>query len=289
MDARSKYSSVLVAYYAGVATDLPVISPYALALKRLPRSTAVTESALSRAYDTDPFLCTKLCGVANGIFFNHDHQPLFSVRDALHRVGVPYARSLLVEAPPLSDTIDSEIVAAYWAHCMAVAHGARRVADLRPDALCPPEVAYLAGLVHDIGYLLQLHYSPERSSDITRALQTSESSHASNAHADHGEQLARYWSVPQTVVAAIYGHHAFHSDEDKPINGLAKIVAASETLLVATLRDSVATASEVGLSALDCVSIQQDLARVYADCLRMLQGEADTVEPRRVTSLRRVK
>jgi HD-like signal output (HDOD) protein len=297
MDAQSTYSSVLVAYYAGVATDLPVISPYARALARFPLATSIARSTLIQAFLTDPFLCAKLCGVANSIFFNHDHQTIFTLEDSFDRVGVQYARHLLLEAPQLPKDIDELQVGTYWAHCMAVAHCARQIAGLVNPPPFHPGVAYLVGMVHDIGYLLHVHYKPDRWGAVAQALKTDEPGHGTDVHARHGEDLARYWSLPTPAIEAIKMHHALPAGETCG-SWLARVIAVSEVLLCVGRDDRQAlhkmpsvceSMNMLGISVDDLLPVHLEGTRVYENCIEVASGVGAPSAAVRALPLRLVK
>jgi HD-like signal output (HDOD) protein len=231
VDTKSKYQSFLIQYHAGVARDLPIISPLARDLSRLPRTTLPTVEALTRAIQTDPFLAAKLTGASNSVFFAHHHFIVLTVSEAIRRVGVRYAMSLLWEAPPLPLSVDPAEIAVLWAHCMAVAHAAKLIVASLPSTPFEPEAAHLVAIIHDIGYLLQLSYSPNTWEDIADRLGREEC-HTDNApHERQGEELAKFWSLPVAAVAAIKSHHDPHRCSDPHARWLSGVIAISEILL----------------------------------------------------------
>ncbi|MFL6602927.1 MAG: HDOD domain-containing protein [Steroidobacteraceae bacterium] len=231
MDTRSKYRSFLIQYHAGVARDLPTISPFAQEIARLPRTQFPSNEQLTLAFQTDPFLAAKLTGASNSVFFAHDHFTVLTVSEALRRVGTRYAMNLIWEAPPLPLSLGPTDVALLWAHCMAVAYTAKSIAANVPSAPFEPEVAHLVALIHDIGYLLQLSYSPNTWENIVARLDREESDTDNVSHQSQGEELAKFWSLPLAAGAAIKSHHEPHSCADPRARWLSSVVAISEILL----------------------------------------------------------
>src|SRR5947208_2628560 len=105
-------------------------------------------------------------------------------------------------------------VALLWAHCMAVAHAAKSIAANVPSAPFDPEAVRLVAMIHDIGYLLQLSYSPNTWEDIAARLDREEFEVDNAPHQLQGEELAKFWSLPLAVVAAIKSHHEPHRCSD---------------------------------------------------------------------------
>jgi len=244
VDTRSKYQSFLIQYYAGVARDLPTISPFAHELARLPRTQVPSPEQLTRAFQTDPFLAAKLTGASNSVFFAHDHFAVLTVPEALKRVGRRYAMNLVREAPPLPLNVGFTDIAPLWAHCMAVAHVATSIAASVPSAPFDPEVTHLVAMIHDIGYLLQLSYSPNTWEDIATRLEHEECDTDNTPHEIQGEELARFWSLPIAAVAAIRSHHEPHSCSDPRARWLSSVIALSEALLRRTLSPAQIAADE---------------------------------------------
>jgi len=277
MDARTRYTSFLVTYYAGVTRDLPTISPYARDLAA--SSTTPSAAALLTAYATDPFLSAKVCGVANSIFFNQNHQPVFTVQAALDRVGSAYARKLLQEAPKLPAELDASQIGLYWAHCMCVAHNAKHLAATIAHAPCDPDVAYLAGMVHDIGYLLQIHHSLDTLPEVVQALQHGEPGPDNSLHTTQGEELARFWYLPDAAVDVIKSHHGPRPTGDIQAPRLSLLIALSDSLapphprVSAPLEASSPFARSVrdlGISD-DIISlVRSEGAKLHDECLRLI-------------------
>jgi putative nucleotidyltransferase with HDIG domain len=231
VDTTDKYQSFLIRYHAGVARDLPVISPFALQVARQPRGRNPSLELLTQAFETDPFLAAKLTGASNSVFFARDHLAVLTVPEALRRVGIRYAINLACEAPRLPPSIEESEVALLWAHCMTVAHVAKSIAANVSSAPYEPDVAHLVAMIHDIGYLLQLNYSPNTWSDIAARLEREELGPGNDAHASQGEELAKFWSLPAAAVAAIRTHHDPQNCTDPRGRWLARVVAASEVML----------------------------------------------------------
>lgn len=295
MDAQKQYTSVLVAYHAGVARDLPTISPYARELLSPESKKKFSEKDLVRAFRTDPFLCAKLLGVANSVFFNFDHRVIFTLQESIDRVGLKFASSLLLDAPLLDPDIDERQVCSYWAHCMSVAHVAGRVAALTPLPPVHNEVAYLVGLVHDIGYLLELYCSPDMLPFITQQLEAGELGGAQSAHPSHGEELARHWCLPLPAIAAIKTHHSPDACEQGQGRWLSLVIFVSEALAGARSNDTTEKiaalspyASELGILNGDLAGLQVEGNRVYQDCIEMAEGSR-RIGSRRILSLKAVE
>jgi putative nucleotidyltransferase with HDIG domain len=162
---------------------------------------------LLKAVASDPFLAARICGAANSIFFNHQHRPVQSVRDALERVGVEFVQRILMEAPTSAVLAGAPEVAEYWSHCVTVSVIAQRLVEEHQTLGLEPETAALLGLIHDIGRLVELHYSTLRLREVARALRAREIDPGDNGHAKVAASLARSWSLPPLFQDVLRGHH----------------------------------------------------------------------------------
>lgn len=206
---RNKYAAFLIQYLPGTGRDLPLVSPHAWRLQRRAQTASLGAEALVEAYSTDPFLATKLCGVANSIFFNLDHHQITSISEALERVGSDYARKLLAAAPQLTPAVSRQDALEYWAHCVTVAAVARQLAMLHKAHLAPEDMLHLLGLIHDVGFLVAVSYDPRFMPRAAEAVRRSEPDERDgpNSHAELGASLSAFWSLPSLFQDTLRGHH----------------------------------------------------------------------------------
>ncbi len=99
-------------------------------------------------------------------------------------------------------------------HSLAVACCARRIAEAMPLQV-EPDLAYSAGLLHDIGKLTLQDIMPRSLAAIAKEAEAARSSlheveqrHLGTNHALLGKQLAQRWRLPEPIVLAIWLHHS---------------------------------------------------------------------------------
>jgi len=98
-------------------------------------------------------------------------------------------------------------------HSLAVACCTRRLAEATGSAI-EPNLAYSAGLLHDIGKLALQDIMPKSLAAITKEAEATKASvhrieqkHLRTNHARLGKQLAQRWRLPEPITLAIWLHH----------------------------------------------------------------------------------
>ncbi|MCU0915348.1 MAG: HDOD domain-containing protein [Planctomycetes bacterium] len=132
-------------------------------------------------------------------------------------------------------------------HSLAVACAARRIATAAESAL-EPNLAYAAGLLHDIGKLALQDTMPKSLATITKEAEATgtslyqiEQKHLGTNHALLGKQLAQRWRLPEPVKLAIWLHH-------RHAQALAESVPEARLAVVVQAADSLARQANIGLS-----------------------------------------
>jgi putative nucleotidyltransferase with HDIG domain len=132
-------------------------------------------------------------------------------------------------------------------HSLAVACCTRRLAEA---AACPiePNLAYAAGLLHDLGKLALQDIMPKSLAAITKeaeaagmSLQKIERKHLGTDHALLGKQLAERWQLPEPIKLAIWLHHRHAA-------ALAEAIPEARLAVLVKAADNVARRANIGLS-----------------------------------------
>lgn len=100
-------------------------------------------------------------------------------------------------------------------HSLGVARAAREIARVETSDAQLADDAYLAGLLHDVGFLVMIEQAPAEAEEALRVscregLPLFESEHAcfGVSHAEVGAYLTALWGLPASVVQAIRLHHS---------------------------------------------------------------------------------
>lgn len=217
--------------------------------------------SLSTHIVSDPAIVARLLAAANAGALGTGGR-ITSVRQAIMLLGVGRVRDItlataIIDRYKAAPPFDAHRL---WLHSVGVAVCAQEVARI---AGLDPDIAYTAGLLHDIGQLLlfavnsaaygqMLTLKAERDMDIVEA----EREYLGLDHAHVGGELARLWKLPEAVADAIAAHHV--SDQHEPESELADVVHVAEVLSYALDLGGFDDARVPNLSVLSCARMGID-------------------------------
>jgi putative nucleotidyltransferase with HDIG domain len=169
-------------------------------------STSIGE--LENIAASDPVLTGRLLGAANSALFGSEFE-IVSVRHAVMRLGVPEARKILLNSC-LGGIFGSKELRDLWEHSQAVAEATCYLADL---AGVDREMAYVTGLLHDIGRLAltkmaaKARIAEREWCSAGFPLAYAEILAHGVDHAALGARILGDWDVPEEVRTAVGIHH----------------------------------------------------------------------------------
>ena len=146
----------------GKAPNLPMLPEIAIRILQLADDPESTVQDMSDAVSRSPELCARILRVVNSAFYGLPGQ-VSSIHRAVALVGLASIKNIAIAASltrvfqgrPLSATFAPRDL---WTHSMAVAAAARLVATTTTMRLA--DEAFLAGLIHDLGLMVELQYRP---------------------------------------------------------------------------------------------------------------------------------
>jgi HD-like signal output (HDOD) protein len=174
----------------------------------------VTAGEIADIVNADAAIASKVLQVTNSAFFRL-RKPMVRIKDAVTYLGFATIRNLVLSAEIFSEwktpldlpEFDPEQL---QIHAQAMAAACKSLAEGRMSA----DDAWLAGLVHDIGYWILVQECP---SELARALEAArlgslplyecERRVIGATHAEIGGYLLGLWGLPYSIVEAVALHH----------------------------------------------------------------------------------
>jgi len=199
--------------------ELPTLPEIARQLLELQANPNADVRQLVDIIENDPVSSMQILKYANSAFFNNARK-IESLKDAINLFGFDNALNCslsLATAKKFAIPLDGPIgMRAFWQHAIYSAHLMQILANKIPLENGPkPGLAYLAGLLHNFGYLLLGHAFPNEYKRLNMSLRgltepdvlQIESNLLGIHHYQLGVWLMRKWRLPTEILAAVFEHH----------------------------------------------------------------------------------
>ncbi len=258
----------------------PVLPRAATELLALANNCATPVAKIVELIESDPMLAARVVSRANSAAFSAG-QPSRTLREAVSRLGLNRLRDIVVEAavslrvfrvPAYQPTMER-----LRTHATATAEIARVVCRY---ATVDGELAFLAGLLHDIGVagvLIALAERPKNEQPDATLLRYA----LDQAHAQASERMAQLWQLPPEL--ALVGRHHHELLVGRHVHPLSAVVAVAEEEALqrgAGLPDVDRPSPSLLAKARDALGIDQRRhALMRADIDKMLLGPSRATPP----------
>ena len=223
--------------------SLPSMPVIAQKLLTLELNTEEGEDKLLNLIGLDPLISAKIIGLANSGIYGLNVK-VSAINHAAIRLGLTRVKSIAIGIATISmrsNLPESKIKTdELWLNSMGIAFAMGVIAKAMPSGTRPSEdKVFLAGLLHDIGYIA-LGYLDVKASDALydefqaqtdKSILEIEQDLLVMTHCEIGAQLGRHWELPEEIIAVIRYHHT--PDEEAAAEGqpLVSMVNIAEKIL----------------------------------------------------------
>ena len=217
--------------FADDLTRLPAQPLTSMRIMRLGEGTDTSVGELARIVEADPVLSARVIRLANAPYYGFSGR-IGSAARAVVLLGFDTVRALALGAA--AALIDEEVDLGpdgLWTHNVATAAASAVVAR---HVGAPPNDAFSAGLLKDVGVLLLHRRGPAEYGQMLRTsgrhideLTRAETRAYDVTHAAAGAMALEAWGFPQQFVHAVASHH---HPIDRVVGTLARIVHAGQAL-----------------------------------------------------------
>lgn len=225
--------------------SLPAMPAIAQKLLTLPLDTHHGEAEMLKLIAQDPQISAKIIGLSNtSLFFSPGK--ITSVSDAAMRLGLNRVKSVAIGISTMSALAklpEGRLKTAdLWAHSMAIAMSMRIIAKHMPVRVRPSDdQIFLAGLLHDIGYMALSYLNTSLSDSLHERLDAEsgaalleiENEVLGMPHGEIGAILGTHWHLPDEVIAVMRYHHTPDDPKAKLAQPLVSMVNYAEKMLSA--------------------------------------------------------
>jgi putative nucleotidyltransferase with HDIG domain len=198
---------------------LPALPLAVTEVIRLSSSPDTSLTDLERVVKPDPSLTANILRMANSARY-HAMNRIVTVKDAIQRVGtrglfeIATGHAFVRVIPQFLPGYGIDATR-FWTHSVAVAVFAQKVLKRSP---AEAEVAFTAGLLHDLGKLVIGAFLEEKAAEVRELLNgktetplsfiNAEREFLGTDHAEVGLAIARKWRLPDYVADAARWHHS---------------------------------------------------------------------------------
>jgi putative nucleotidyltransferase with HDIG domain len=211
---------------------LRLVPPFPAIANRVMRLVNTAEPDLyqiGEAINLDPIFTTEILRDANSPLYGAARE-ITNVKQAVPRLGLDRVKAvaaLIAVRAMLKPAVRLETLRRCWIHSLVAAilteEGARACG-------IPPDTAYTAGLLHNLGSLGLMAAYPDEyrrmldvSSEFNFDLLQAERDIFEIDHCAAGARLAQKWGFPDQIAAAIATHHDEPNSENRSISALVQI------------------------------------------------------------------
>ena len=177
---------------------------------------------IARTVSRDPALAAATLKLANSPFFGLARR-VANMQDAITLIGVNAVRNMLLilgmrsALRPPEDLFDSH---GFWLHALETASAARALMHANSRQA---DEAFLAGVMHDLGKLVNACVHPDLLEQVTQTVRRygcswyeAEQAVGVMGHEETGAKLAEAWQLPEALACAMSHHHSPSAD-DPPV------------------------------------------------------------------------
>ena len=240
--------------------NMPSLSPTASKVMQLANNINTSPPELTKVIKLDPVLSAKVLKLVNSSYFALSNE-IVSLEKAVIMLGLNTIKNLALSAAVLAqmetkDQLKGFDGNGFWKHSLAVGVTAKLIAKKRNIDKKVIEDYFIAGLLHDLGFLAEMKIFPEEADRILQSLGDISLIDAEEVileglnHCSVGKLLAKRWHLTDGLSNVLLLHHTpFAVDEP------------SELVLSVYLANIICKNNAVGL-VLDAPPIEID-ARAY--------------------------
>jgi len=223
--------------------SLPTLPLIAQKLLALNTDTDEGQRQLLVLIEQDSQILAKIIGLANSPIFGTSRK-ISSISEAAIILGVNKLKSVASGIALMSIKSGTSTgnfkLQDLWMHNLGIAFAMLTIGRAMPRQIRPQDDdIFLAGMLHDIGYIALAHLDRQRSNELHTYLAAPsgrsaidiEQSLVDICHDELGAELARYWNLPNEIISVIRYHHTPDAAEAPKDHPLIRMVYMAEKML----------------------------------------------------------
>lgn len=223
--------------------SLPALPLIAQQLLSLNMDTEEGRRQMLALIEQDPQLVARVVGMANSPAIGASRK-VGSIAEAAILLGINRIKTVATGMAMMSVQASSKTgsfdLHDLWTHNLGIAFAMLAIGKAMPKANRPPDDSiFLAGMLHDIGYIALDYLDPVRSNELhsrqaaapARSAMGIERTLLEICHDELGAELARHWKLPSEIISVIRYHHVPDAADTPKRQPLIRMVYIAEKML----------------------------------------------------------
>lgn len=223
--------------------SLPALPFIAQKLLTLNVDSEAGQKQMLALIEQDPQILARIIGLANAPIIGASRK-ISSIAEAALVLGINRIKSVATGIAMMSvkagGSGGSLNLHDLWMHNLGIAFAMMAIGRAMPRQSRPQDdFIFLAGMLHDIGYIALAHLDPQRSNELhtyqaaapKRPVLDIERSLLDICHDELGAELARHWNLPAEIISVIRYHHTPDATEAPKDQPLIRMVYIAEKML----------------------------------------------------------
>lgn len=222
---------------------LPAMPVIAQKLLSLNTNTDEGERQLLLLIEQDPLISAKIISLSNAPILGASRK-ISSIKEAALLLGLRKVKSVATGIAVVSLKTKTPTgllnLNHLWLHNLGIAFAMQVIARAMPRSIRPADdQVFLAGMLHDIGYLVLATLDTRRSDELHTYMAAKnnrpsiqiERSILEMCHDELGSELARQWNLPDEITHVIRFHHNPDVNDSVAAQPLVRMTYVAEKLL----------------------------------------------------------
>jgi HD-like signal output (HDOD) protein len=197
--------------------DLPVLPEILVKLQILLKNPDTGLMDVAKLIETEPALSGKILKMSNSPYYRTGYQKIDSLTTAVSKLGLDKIKQLVfsLSITGLFSNIEAINVSQFWKHGLAVANFTNHLAEYTGISKKVQDVAYLSGLMHDVGVMVFCHVLPDYYPFFLETVHKEEvpleKQEKETFEIDHQELgalfIKKWWNMDEQIVQSVMYHH----------------------------------------------------------------------------------
>ena len=188
-----------------------------LRLQKIMQEKDTNAKDIAQIIEMEPILAGKILKLSNSTYYSRSTTPIKTLPVAVMKIGFKMMMKLVYSLKLTKVFTDTTIldIRQFWYHSLAVAIFTQALSNRVKISAREQDVAYLAGLMHDVGIIVFGYLIPEEYGDfISNELNEDEPVEVQEMkifgieHAELGALfIEKWWQIDDDIIKAVKQHH----------------------------------------------------------------------------------